>query len=186
MKATLDKYISEHYDEVRKYTNHFLKAYNKKKNINLSMLNADTCINNAYLHVLTIDKEDADENTVKSYLLNTIKCQIIWDTSISHKQDDCTSIEYIGNDEPDDDEVSRKIAIEQRFNDQRAYIEIFRRQITCPIQRVTFECYYDKGYNSARSLSKYFGISTTSAHYMLRDIKQKIREIQYSYETKDN
>jgi hypothetical protein len=148
------------------------------------MLNADTCINNAYLHVLTIDNPTADKNTVKSYLLNTIKCQIIWDKSISHKQDDCNTMEYIGNDVQDDDEVSRKIAIEQRFNDQRAYIEIFRRQITCPIQRVTFECYYDKGFNSARSLSKYFGISTTSAHYMLREIKQKIREIQYSYENK--
>ena len=64
MKKTLDKYISENYDEVRKYANHFLKAYNKKKNISLSMLNADTVINNAYLHVLTIDKETSDENTV--------------------------------------------------------------------------------------------------------------------------
>jgi hypothetical protein len=186
MKKTLDKYISENYDEVRKYTNHFLKAYNNKKNINLSMLNADTVINNAYLHVLTINTEKTDANSVKSYLLNTIKCQIIWDTSISHKQDDCKSIEYVGKDEIDDDEVSRKIAIEQRFNDQRAYIEIFRRQITDPIERITFECYYDKGYNTARSLSKYFGIPATSAHYMLRDIKQKIRQIQYSYEAKDN
>jgi len=184
MKKTLDKYISEHYDEVRKYTNHFLKAYNKRKNITLSMLNADTCINNAYLHVLTIDTDKIDTNSVKSYLLNTIKYQIIWDTSLSHKQDDCLALEFIPKDEPDNDDVKHKIGIENKYNDQLAYIEIYRNSLTCPVEKKVFESYYDKGHRTAKSLGKYFGISNTSAHYLIRGIKLKIREIQYSYENK--
>lgn len=186
MKQTLDKYISENYDEVRLYTNYILTNYHKYKNIRYSMLDADTCINNAYLHVLTIDTEKTDENSVKSYLLNTIKFQIIWETSLSHKQDDIKSQEYIANDQPDDDEVSRKIEIETKFNNQKAYIQIYRDQITDILEKAKFEAYFDKGFNTARSLAKHFEIPVTSAHYIIKDIKHKIRQIQYSYENKRN
>ena len=186
MKKTLDKYIAEHYDEVRLYTNYILTNYHSYKNIRYSMLDADTCINNAYLHVLTIDTEKTDENSVKSYLLNTIKYQIIWDTSISHKQDDIKSVEYLATDVEDDDEVSRKIEIENRFNNQRAFVEIYRNQITDILEKAKFEAYFDKGFNTARSLAKHFNIPTTSGHYIIKEIKHKIRQIQYSYEAKDN
>ena len=186
MKKTLDKYISENYDEVRLYTNYILTKYHSYKSIRYSMLDADTCINNAYLHVLTIDNEKTDTNSVKSYLLNTIKFQIIWETSISHKQDDIRSQEYTITDIPEDDEVSRKVEIENRFNNQRAYVEIYRNRITDLLEKTKFEAYFDKGFNTARSLAKHFNIPVTSAHYIIKDIKHKIRQIQYSYETKDN
>ncbi len=84
LKQTLDKYVSENYEEVRAYANYFLTRYVNSKKLACSMLNADTCINNAYLHVLTIDNAKTDENSVKSYLLNTIKYQIIWNyTNVS-------------------------------------------------------------------------------------------------------
>lgn len=182
MKKTLDNYLSENYDEVRTYTNYILTSYLNYKGIKYSMLDADTCINNAYLHVLTIDTEKTDTNSVKSYLLNTIKFQIIWDTSLSHKQDDIKSQEYLATDIEEDDEVNRKIEIENRYNKQRAFIEVYRNQITDILEKAKFEAYFDKGFNTARSLAKHFGIPTTSAHYIITDIKQKIRKIQYSYE----
>jgi len=182
MKKTLDKYISENYNEIRTYTNYILTNYHSYKNIRYSMLDADTCINNAYLHVLTIDTENTDENSVKSYLLNTIKCQIIWDTSISHKQDDIKSVEYQVTDIEDDDEVTRKIEIENKFNNQRAFVEIYRHQITDILDKAKFEAYFDKGFNTARSLAKHFNIPVTSAHYIIKEIKHRIRQIQYSYE----
>jgi hypothetical protein len=114
--------------------------------------------------------------------LNTIKFQIIWDTSISHKQDDIRSQEYIVTDIEDEDEVSRKIEIENRFNNQRAFVEIYRHKITDILDKAKFEAYFDKGFNTARSLAKHFNIPVTSAHYIIKDIKQKIRQIQYSYE----
>ena len=182
MKQTLDKYIAENYAEIRLYTNYILTNYHSYKNIRYSMLDADTCINNAYLHVLTIDTEKTDTNSVKSYLLNTIKFQIIWDTSVSHKQDDIRSQEYIVTDIEDEDEVSRKIEIENRFNNQRSFVEIYRHKITDILDKAKFEAYFDKGFNTARSLAKHFNIPVTSAHYIIKDIKQKIRQIQYSYE----
>ena len=52
--------------------------------------------------------------------------------------------------------------------------------------KAKFEAYFDKGFNTARSLAKHFNIPTTSGHYIIKEIKHKIRQIQYSYEAKDN
>ena len=73
MKLILDRYISRHYDEVRTYTEYFLVKF--KAN-----MIADVVINNSYLYVAEISDDTKDENKVKSYLLNTIKKQIIWST----------------------------------------------------------------------------------------------------------
>ena len=48
MKKLLDQYISRAYPEVRAYTAYFLSKMG-------SYIDADTVINNSYLHVLTIN-----------------------------------------------------------------------------------------------------------------------------------
>jgi hypothetical protein len=97
IKKILDAYITANYGEVRTYTNYMLKRLMLSKKLNYINLKADTVINNAYLHVAGIDDHEADENKVKSYLLNTIKMQIWWPTSLSRKQDEVYSQEYIAN-----------------------------------------------------------------------------------------
>lgn len=146
------------------------------------MLNADTCINNAYLHVLTIDTEKTDENSVKSYLLNTIKYQIIWNTSLSHKQDDINSQIPDLLDEPDNDDVLDKIQIENVYNFRKWCIQKYRSEITNPVEKRIAEVYFDDKKQTAEAMADFFNVSRTSAHYMIRDLKHKIRKIQYSYE----
>ena len=84
MKKALDQYISSNYAEVRAYTAYFLSKMG-------SYIDADTVINNSYLHVVNID---GDPDKVKGYLLNTIKYQILWSTSKSHRDDKITAIEH--------------------------------------------------------------------------------------------
>jgi hypothetical protein len=48
MKKALDSYISSNYAEVRAYTSYFLSKMG-------SFIDADTVINNSYLHVVNID-----------------------------------------------------------------------------------------------------------------------------------
>ena len=146
------------------------------------MLNADTCINNAYLHVLTIDTEKTDENSVKSYLLNTIKYQIIWNTSLSHKQDDINSQIPDLLDEPDNDDVLDKIQIENVYNFRKWCIQKYRSEITNPVEKRIAEVYFDDKKQTAEAMADFFNVSRTSVHYMIRDLKQKIRKIQYCYE----
>jgi len=69
MKATLDRYISSHYEELYRYTRYFCSKYNPK-------LTIDTVISNAYLHCLEINDNTEDVGKVKSYILNSIKRQV--------------------------------------------------------------------------------------------------------------
>lgn len=175
MKAILDKYINDHYDEVRSYTNYFLTKMH-------SRIEADTVINNAYLHVLNINDNTNDQDKVKSYLLNTIKYQILWSTSGSNRDDRVTSIEYEVTEGMDDDDLKDKILEDRRYSFQKSIIEIYRSSIEDNVHRIVFEAYIDKGYTTARGMAKYFDIPVTSAHYLIKEIKQKLNLLQYRYE----
>lgn len=176
MKILLDKYISLHYGEVRAYTLYFLSKMGSK-------IDVDTVINNSYLHVLTINETPTDINKVKSYLLNTIKCQVLWGTSQSHRDDRVTAAEYLGRESVDKDEISDKIQEDKTYNFNKSIIAICRKEIKDTVELIVYEAYIDKGYITARSMAAYFGITVTSAHYLIRDIKQNLRKIQYRYET---
>jgi hypothetical protein len=172
MKQTLDRYISRNYDEVRSYTEYFLTKF--KAN-----MIADVVINNSYLYVADIDDDTRDENKVKSYLLNTIKKQILWSTSISHIEERVNANELdIPNDCDDEEDLNHKILEEKKYHDQKSCIEIYKREMKDRIKVIIFEAYYDKGYNTARSMAKYFNIPVTSAHYYIRDIKHDLNKIK--------
>lgn len=180
MKKLLDRYISNYYDEVRAYTLYFLTKMS-------SNIDADTVINNSYLHVLTINEDAEHEDQVKSYLLNTIKCQILWNTSISHRDDRVTSMEYDGsNDIDDEQDLQAKILEDKIYSTHKGMIEIYRSQISDNVHRIVFEAYIDKGYTTARAMAKYFDIPVTSAHYLIKEIKQNLRQLQYRYEAISN
>lgn len=73
MKQYLDEYISKNYAEVLRYTKHFLKILSIPYSVD-----ADAVINNAYLHCIDITVDDPTIDKAKSYLLNTIKYELIW------------------------------------------------------------------------------------------------------------
>lgn len=179
MKSVLDKYINRNYPEVRAYTAYFLSKMGL-------FIDADTVINNSYLHVLTINDNTTDEDKVKSYLLNTIKYQILWSTSKSHKDDRITAIEDKSNDRMDSDELNDKIKEDRNYSFQKGLLEIYRLSLTDNVQRIVFEAYIDKGYITSRSLAIYFGITHTSAYYLIKELKQNLNELQYRYESESN
>jgi hypothetical protein len=49
------------------------------------------------------------------------------------------------------------------------------------IKKIIFEAYYDKGHSTQTALAKYFDINSTSAFFLIKEIKQNIKEIQYRY-----
>jgi hypothetical protein len=176
MKKLLDQYISRAYPEVRAYTLYFLTKMG-------SNIDADTVINNSYIHVLTINDYTADEDKVKGYLLNTIKYQILWSTSKSHKDDRITAIENNTQDRIESDELADKIREDKLYSFNKGLIEIYRSEIVDQVQRIVFEAYIDKGYITSRALATYFGITHTSAYYLIKELKQNLNKLQYKYES---
>lgn len=175
MKKALDSYISRAYPEVRAYTAYFLSKMG-------SYIDADTVINNSYMHVLTINDTTNDEDKIKAYLLNTIKYQILWSCSKSNKDDRITAIMHPLNEPIDNDDLADKIREDKLYSFHKAIIEIYRSEIVDQVQRIVFEAYIDKGYITSRSLATYFGITHTSAYYLIKELKQKLNKLQYRYE----
>lgn len=142
-------------------------------------MTADVVINNSYLYVADIKDDTNDENKVKSYLLNTIKRQIQWSNSISNDQERVNANEIdIPNDSDDEDDLNHKIKEEMKYQNQKAFIEIYRRTVPNRIKSIIFEAYFDKGYTTSRSMAAYFNIPDTSAYYFIREIKQELNRIQ--------
>jgi hypothetical protein len=173
MKKALDNYISSNYSEVRAYTTYFLKKMG-------SYIDADTVINNSYLHVINIE---GDPDKVKSYLLNTIKYQVLWSCSKSNKDDRITAIEHLLTEPIENDDLYYKLREDRIYSFNKALIEIYRNEITDRVQKIVYEAYIDRGYVTAKSMAQYFGITTTSAYYFIKDIKQNLNELQYRYES---
>ena len=175
LKAILDKYINTNYAEIRKYTNYFLVRMN-------SRINADVVINNSYLYLIKLNPNLTNENEVKSYLLNTIKKQIIWNTSQSNKEELVTALEYEPNETNDDTDLIYKIEQERKYQLYKSCIEIYRNTIQDRIKLIIFEAYYDKGYTTARSMGKYFDLPFTTAHYWIKEIKEDLKRIKLENE----
>ena len=175
LKAILDKYINTNYAEIRKYTNYFLVRMN-------SRINADVVINNSYLYLTKLNPNLNNENEVKSYLLNTIKKQIIWSTSQSNNEELVAALEYEPNETNDDTDLIYKIEQERKYQLYKSCIEIYRNTIKDRIKLIIFEAYYDKGYTTARAMGKYFDLPFTTAHYWIKEIKEDLKRIKLENE----
>jgi hypothetical protein len=147
-----------------------------------STINADTVINNSYLYLVNKNPDINTENEVKSYLLNAIKQQILWKTSLSNKEDKITAIEDFKNETNDDSDLIFKIEEERKYQLHKSCIEIYKNTIQDRIKLIIFEAYYDKGYTTARSMGKYFDLPFTTAHYWIREIKEDLKRIKLENE----
>lgn len=175
LKAILDRYINTNYAEIRKYTNYFLVRMN-------STITADVVINNAYLYLVKLNPDLNTENEVKSYLLNTIKKQIIWKTSVSNLEEQVNALEYEPNETNDDSDLIFKIEEERKYQLHKSCIEIYKNTIQDRIKLIIFEAYYEKGYTTARAMGKYFDLPFTTAHYWIKEIKEDLKRIKLENE----
>ena len=175
LKAILDRYINTNYAEIRKYTNYFLVRMN-------STITADVVINNAYLYLVKLNPDLNTENEVKSYLLNTIKKQVIWKTSVSNLEEQVNALQYEPNETNDDSDLIFKIEEERKYQLHKSCIEIYKNTIQDRIKLIIFEAYYDKGYTTARAMGKYFDLPFTTAHYWIKEIKEDLKRIKLENE----
>jgi hypothetical protein len=175
LKAILDRYINTNYAEIRKYTNYFLVRMN-------STITADVVINNAYLYLVKLNPDLNTENEVKSYLLNTIKKQVIWKTSVSNLEEQVNSLQYEPNETNDDLDLIFKIEEERKYQLHKSCIEIYKNTIQDRIKLIIFEAYYEKGYTTARAMGKYFDLPFTTAHYWIKEIKEDLKRIKLENE----
>jgi hypothetical protein len=172
MRPTLDNYISANYKEIRKYTNYFLVRMK-------STIDADAVINNSFIYLCNIGIEVTDPGKVKAYLLNTIKMQILWSTSLTNRQERVTATDSaMPIVMHDDSDLLDKIREDMAYQNNMAVIDIYRRSITDRIKLIVFQTYFDVGYCTARSMAEYFKIPVSSAHTWIKEIKTDLKNLK--------
>ena len=148
-----------------------------------SRISADVVINNSYIYLVGLKTDINTEDQMKSYLFNTIKKQIIWNTSQSNKDEQITAFENTNVQEAEDNtDLQDKIELERKYQLHKSCIEVYRNNIDDKIKLLIFEAYYDKGYSTARAMGKYFDLPFTTAHFWIREIKNDLLIIKKQHE----
>lgn len=169
MKALLDNYIQRNYKEVNRYTNYFLHRLKSK-------LNADTVINNAYLRTLQYKGVIIEEYEAKALLFESIKAEVLWNSESKKELINSVESDYIP--EVEDTDLAEKILLELKYNEQKNIIELYRSQINDRVKLYFFQAYYDKGICTTRRIAEHFNISTASAHLLIVEMKEEIRNYE--------
>jgi hypothetical protein len=148
-----------------------------------SRISADVVINNSYIYLVGLKTDINTEDQMKAYLFNTIKKQIIWNTSQSNKDEQITAFENTNVQEAEDNtDLQDKIELERKYQLHKSCIEVYRNNIDDRIKLLIFEAYYDKGYSTARAMGKYFNLPFTTAHFWIREIKNDLLIIKKQHE----
>lgn len=148
-----------------------------------SRISADVVINNSYIYLVGLKTDINTEDQVKAYLFNTIKKQIIWNTSQSNKDEQITAFENTNVQEAEDNtDLQNKIELERKYQLHKSCIEVYRNNIDDKIKLIIFEAYFDKGYTTARAMGKYFDLPFTTAHYWIKEIKNDLLIIKKQHE----
>jgi predicted nucleic acid-binding protein len=175
MKALLDKYLQSNYKEVQKYASYFIS----RSKLNL---NPQTIISNSYLRYVKIDPELKHEYEAKGYFFHIIKTEILWRDTESKKELVTCLDERQVKDEIDD-EILIKFEEELKYQNQKGAVEIYRNNQIDRVKLIFFETFYDKQFNTVRSIADHFGISVFAAHGLITEMKNDIREILQKHET---
>jgi hypothetical protein len=169
MKGILDTYLQSNYVEVKKYTDYFVSRSKLK-------IQSEVVISNAYLVLVGINPPLKEEYEVKGYLFDLIKKQLIW-KGTSSKLELVRSLSCDQQKDHEADEYLINMEEEFKIQNYMAVIELYRHTQKDRIKRIFFETYYDKGYNTVRSIAQHFNISSFAAHGLITEIKEEIREL---------
>jgi hypothetical protein len=165
MIALLNNYITKNYDEINRYTRYFVSRLN-------SQLDIDTIINNAYIKASESKYQYKEEHEAKAMFLHLIKCELLWQSDSKKEIINSVENEYIP------DSIDDSLENEIKFSERLEILENYRGQITDKIKLIFFETYYDKQISTGRTIAKHFGISHTSAHFMINEMLESIKHFE--------
>jgi RNA polymerase sigma factor (sigma-70 family) len=184
----LNDYISSHHEYL------YTAAKNILKKINRTDL-ADELVSEVYLRLQgKIDSlSGLTISSIEAMYIRTMDKQITWGNTKFKKdyiekvynQDIDNIIEmqnedrYLNDNMTDDNELDRieqnEIELEKQHTQQNKLNIIYTNLESLPTdKRILFDLYTNKGYNTSGKLANYVGISRSSAHNLITNLKQRL------------
>ena len=172
-KSDVDSWFTENYDWMDKIAKSHI--YINKRDIEPAEL-----LSNAYIYATKKRKEIPNEKTLEIYMSRYIMQEIRWTNSETNKQ----TITYSNEPEhfdmmEEDDELQDKIEFEMWFMDCKATLSQYRSTIKENHKKIFFDVYFgfaaDGKKPSVRKIATHFGISNTSTHNMIVEMREDIQ-----------
>lgn len=181
-KRIIDSYFSNNNDKLIEIASNILNNINRRDL-------ASTLVTEAYMYVVENEEKLTDKinnNKLESIVVNYMTKQVKWRGTQFKKtfiQTD-SNLEIIDNYEYEDDteDLEDLLATEYDFQSKLSHIESQKAKLDLP-QSILYKLAIEGEYNTSGKLSKKLNINRTSCYFMLREMKEFLRE---GYENNDN
>tara|TARA_R110001632_G_scaffold162493_2_gene280877 strand:+ start:407 stop:970 length:564 start_codon:yes stop_codon:yes gene_type:complete len=181
-KLTIDSYFSNNNDKLTQVASNILKNINRKDL-------AGTLVTEAYMYILEKQErleELINNGKIESIVINFMNKQVKWRGTAFKKTFIKTdsNLEIIDNYDYEDDteDLEDLLATEYDFQQKLSHIESQKAKLDLP-QSILYKLAIEGEYNTSGKLAKKLNINRTSCYFMLREMKEFLRE---GYENNDN
>jgi|SRR5690606_4200203 len=124
----------------------------------------ELAITEAYLECIR-NKKITDVDTLQRFAISRMSLEINASKSTLNRRskfDECQELDFrIGTSDPDHD---------------TDLINEYMSSCKDTLKRIVLDAYLNKGHSSQRKLADYFGLSPTTIHFTMNEIKEDIRE----------
>ena len=186
MKAKIDKYFNDNYDELFKLAKRNTDYYNRS-------YDPSDLISHAYEYCLK-KQDEIEDKVLAEVVYNVIITHCYWNTSpinrkILLKQSpfEGTQDKEINPKELDNSDIEDKILLEKWFNDKKALIELYKLKIASNKPKViVLDKMLELQTTNSRKIGKHFDIHYLSAYKYIREIQEELRSFEKDINNYDN
>ena len=189
MRKTIDRYFTEHYDDLVILAERNVKAHNRN-------YDAIDLISHAYEYCIRKAHELTEEN-ISSVVYRVIISSAVWNNSKLNRDMLLTQSPFEGTQdldlkpiEQEEDLLCEKIKLEKWFNDKKAVLELYRRKIaTDKPKLILLDKMIKLRTRNHRTLAEVYSMPHTTMYLMIREIQEEIIDFEdeiNNYDKKNN
>lgn len=159
MRSEIDKFFTRKHD----FLLTIAKGLCAKRN---RQYDAEIALTDAYLEVIK-NPAIQDLDQLQRYTIATMSLQITASNSRLNYQD------YLTKKTDLTDFVNSKLSVTDEHNE--CIIDAYRSQLRDTQKKIILEAYIDKKHSSNKKLARYFNLSPTTIHFLMKEIKEDIK-----------
>lgn len=166
-KCEVDSYFSENYSYLYNIARGLVYRHGR---------NYDPCIllTEGYEHALKNIKVIDTFDQLQRYIIAKICLEVSYSNSKTSRENILKSMNIFIDSEQEDD-IESKLNADLREMNAKGLIVSYHMREKDPVKRIFFEAYFMKGYSTVRSIADYFSLSRASAHELIKEMQQDIR-----------
>jgi len=186
MKARIDKYFTDNYDELLELAETSIKVNNR---------NYEPADLVAYAYERSLRVQSCQD--IKAVVYSLILKDCYWTNSSINREMMLKQTPFQGTSdiepqpsETDEDDLDSKIALEKWYTNKKSLIELYRRKLEQQTNTKAKIQVLDKmiefNTRNSRYLGKYFGVHYLSAYKYIKEIQDELRAFEAELNNYDN